>query len=1696
MRKIKLPSCKIFLQLAITVAIALSTGTSSYATTANDKGIVQDANGFRWEYNLETVTEDEQDPATTLYFSFYDKPAAATTVTVPTLSEMLSLVPNAPANLDTYILVDADTDAQNTAYSASYPRREATAATNKLDMSGTSKIQIMGVVPIIDPTVETELVFGENMVIGDGKTSKAIKATVCKSMSYSSYYDTYYCGSQEDVITDIPNYRQLTPSQIENYVPTLNDINCVLSQGVNAASYNANNCYVKSNPELVDTIIGTFSYYRLKLTNFNSSNFNYVGWKAFANSTISNQEITISGNNFMGGDIFAGTNIKRAIINTENIGPGIFRNTKQLESVTFGDSVTKVTEAAFAGSGLTSFDFSQTHITTIGPTAFDGSMLSSINLEGVNRLEYRAFKDTLLTEIYLPKSINYLEAHIFYGCDRVKKLTVAYDTLTSGTTLPMFVVLDGMPNNGRNHPTDTIEEIEVIAPYGENEQVSNTHVLYNDYKFRYDNYTHEYLPQCDYVPSNCANNYAANNDFGFDDNTPYNDYFSSGSHDGFTSLGYFHELEDDYADVDSKKNVIAPVYFANIRNIKKITIGEGYEFVGSLAFFDWSDGFSSEKYVFKTDTTDKGNRLVLPSTLKGVGNHAFDCVFKDMVDFEIPEGIEFIGMSAFRNNYYYSGDVDFPNLVVLGDYAFQNTATRNVYLHDKLKYMGVKVFTNCVYLNDLTFDLDVFDPSIYIAWAIPRRAAYVDYDSQFQLTTEFGPNSTSLELGMAKLKEYGVRIDEDRFNTYWPMKFGTIKFTDKNKHQLPSGYNNCYYSSSTPNAQAGGSCENGGYGHDQYNNFFGHLKADKIDIGETDWKVLSARMFVQVAADQVILPHNLEVIPGDSFSDAYIGEELILPNTVQVIGAAAFNYGSGSSLNNIPRDKTVKITKLPTSLVYVGTDAFYNDYNLTADLNSPNLKYVDFRAFMGTRIRDVYLPQTIKSLRAGAFIDIPTLRDITIDFDFGALTPNASNFDVNDMPQSFRDYAGDDVFQMLTMSSSAYRSVVDYSSNAKLKIVTFYNLFNHSLVADVKNGNTIVEFGQTKAKEHFGKVTFTNKAASEVVALNGRGNDLSAGFFSGMEFDEMDLSKTGWKQLIQGSAFTFAHSKIHVLKLPENLETTTIGSLEQAEIIEPFELPSTLKTIGVSSFQWTKGTYSNELPEGLQVIQFAGFYGADLTDNLVIPSTVTQIQPSAFNAGDEDVHYDTITIKPEVFTMTQTSGNLVHSTFWKNDVDKLIIDSRTLPAMVVGKTNGYQEFWHMPFDELILNNAEAISYKACEGCTNLKKVDLSKNNNITLINDYAFAGDTKLDEIYFSQGIKNKEVAIGQYAFENTAFETMGDAETDFDITAANFDATTGYAFYGMPKLRSVNIPNTFSHATVPAATFANDTDLETVSVDYRITDIKDDAFANDDKLARIFIWGNTVIEDTDLESYTAPDFYGHGGEPNANRQGDPALGLTIPETTDIYAYSVSPTEAYAGEPRDELEGTFYPLDEVLFVTTNNPKVEINEDNTDFDKTGIVTYAMRRDGIILQSDNWGEYNNNYYPRSTNNIVFEHQAEITAANPAFGTVYDTPVPLSALTVGNTNFEEIDFELIPDEEDDSIRLINVIYTDGYTRGKPDTDIDPYSEGNNDPSIPDPIEDIIEDLINGPITKDLGITLYAIAMAFTIAATILIVKKRYTR
>jgi hypothetical protein len=507
-------------------------------------------------------------------------------------------------------------------------------------------------------------------------------------------------------------------------------------------------------------------------------------------------------------------------------------------------------------------------------------------------------------------------------------------------------------------------------------------------------------------------------------------------------------------------------------------------------------------------------------------------------------------------------------------------------------------------------------------------------------------------------------------------------------------------------------------------------------------------------------------------------------------------------------------------------------------------------------------------------------------------------------------------------------------------------------------------------------------------------------------------------------------------------------------INEPLTMPGTVKTVGNVAFQWSNIKIANVFAEGLETIGQGAFFGAAVSGDLTIPSTVTFIGWSAFNAGDADTHYGTVTIKPAL-NYDSSDSQAVFQLFWYASMDKLVIESPTLPVLAATGDNpvlphevqytvttnegtetvtvnptlradGEPEFHGMTMREVEIKNLPAITANAFEECANLETVSFANHTNLSEVGKYAFNNDTKLKKFVFGDGLVGKDVALKEYAFNNTAVETIGNHNSDFDLTAANFNAVEPHVFSNMPELVSVSIPSTFSidaslaneelhtnGSTIPSYTFADDPELATVEVSYKLSTIKEDAFANDNKITKLILWGNTDIEEN-------------------------GTNLTIPEPTNIFAYSDAPGEQYANsETRADYDGKFYPLDEVLYLTSNKTYVVLEQDeegnNVDFDKEGLILYALRRDGVILESDDWQTYTKAFTRVSNPNIVFEEgrgaAGNLGTDEELMWTVYDAPKPFDTISLANQNYGETNFEFIQ-MPSSANPLVAIHYPDGYT------------------------------------------------------------------
>ena len=1333
---------------------------------------------------------------------------------------------------------------------------------------------------------------------------------------------------------------------------------------------------------------GAFEGLKLKITNL--AKVKYIGWRAFRGTTLaeSNREIVISDSQTVGGRVFESSNVASLNLNAKEIGEGFCRDCTMLTGVTFGDNVEKIYAHAFRGASQLAQELDTNNIKHIDQFAFEGSGITGIEFKNqLEEIRAMAFGNTRLGSLD------------FTGVSPRVGVAAFYNAHLDGIELGDLSAID-TGAFAKNNITDlTLPKAihNVGAAIFAGNPLETVTVQYDMLMLRdFNDYSWSFSTPFRIMLTGVSSTVSASLDDG-----QVSIYFTQTTTNPFRTLTTLN-IEAPYGENDtvpenrpvieegvsygddilaSAKNIIPAYYFEDFGPYLE-TIN-----IGEGYEFIGRQAFGAPYITMGYGSGDGG-----AITLKNGRGMAPKVV-------SLPSTLRGIGNNAFLwalNDKSLTYENLPTNIEYIGNQAFLfNTSLtiKNLNL-PKLKYVGQSAFVG-VKIQNLTIN-DSIERILPSAFVMNYDLKNITIDTDI-----FGSKN-------------GTKILADRFGSIF---IGNM---------MVGGW---IYS---PDTRSGGSYKDDNRGE----KYRFHLESitftnksvttpprdqgmirfyvDTFDASATKWSKLPGQIFWASKIKEIKLPSTITEVEDLAFMRAEVEQPVVLPEGVTKIGDRAFWGDIVSDDNNwqadypavVPEKIRVPIESLPSTVEEIGDYAFYKQKGFTADVTMTNTKKIGTQAFAYSNIRDLVLPNTMTSIGGDVALGASQLRNVTIDM----------------------------------------------------------NIHDASLQAGSVHPIFVYGFGDNAHK--LGKLTFTENAGQPYAGFASYGDGYESScydytvcgkkyaYFYGIQAAEIDLSATDWTVIAPSM---FQNAKIDKITLPNNLQEIRADAFFQAQMGDIF-FPNTLKAIKDEGFQWATANVST-LPEGLETIGRSAFYGSDLTDELVIPSTVNEIGSDAFNAGDVDVHYNKITLKPAL-SFDETNDQLIHQIFWNNDVDEMIIESSDLPSLHAGMmefNRDHQEFWHMPFSKVTITSLPGIPANAFEGCSKLTQVDARSDKNLRAIGDEAFLDASKLHSIRFASQLKDEVVKIGSRAFAGTAFETMGDSSKDFDLSAAKFDATRGYAFSAMPKLRSVDIPRSFSGATIPVATFYNDTELTEATLDYKITLMDNAAFSNDNKLERIFIWGNTVVKDNNLANYTAPIASAPVARLASIRlasvpanSGDNVdeseYGPTIPERTDIYAYSVAPTEAYAGsESRDDFSGTFYPLDEVIYITSNKPRVLLNDEGDDFDKSDLIVYGMRRDGVIVESDEWGEFDGTLYPRSQSNLTFERMDGVMAANPAFGTIWDTPVPLDELDYGNVDFTTIDFELLRDESDSDVRLVNIVYTDKYTKGVPDTDIDPYALGD---------------------------------------------------
>lgn len=127
---------------------------------------------------------------------------------------------------------------------------------------------------------------------------------------------------------------------------------------------------------------------------------------------------------------------------------------------------------------------------------------------------------------------------------------------------------------------------------------------------------------------------------------------------------------------------------------------------------------------------------------------------------------------------------------------------------------------------------------------------------------------------------------------------------------------------------------------------------------------------------EIVIPKGITAI--SAFDGCKNLTKVTLPDGIKSIGSSAF-YGCGklSSIN------------IPTSIEKVGPQAFYECYKMKGSLNLPNLKELDLRAFSGTDIVSITIPEGIKTIKMESFQGCRSMKTVSLPSTLKEIESNA-----------------------------------------------------------------------------------------------------------------------------------------------------------------------------------------------------------------------------------------------------------------------------------------------------------------------------------------------------------------------------------------------------------------------------------------------------------------------------------------------------------------------------------------------------------------------------------------------------------------------------------------------------------------------------------------------------------------------------------
>ena len=607
--------------------------------------------------------------------------------------------------------------------------------------------------------------------------------------------------------------------------------------------------------------------------------------------------------------------------------------------------------------------------------------------------------------------------------------------------------------------------------------------------------------------------------------------------------------------------------------------------------------------------------------------------------------------------------------------------------------------------------------------------------------------------------------------------------------------------------------------------------------------------YYDLALETVDLPDTLTEIGKQAFYSTAI-TELVIPANVTAIGAKAFYLCSKLEKVTFAKDSqlsvlTENVFDYCNKLVSVGTIKAVAENNVTTDkfvegALPAGLTQIDQYAFRYANLTKVYIPVGVTSIGAYAFayndLEIAEFETRTEDgvqksdisniagnvFEGTGLTaftiPDTTAETLTIGKQLFKGCYALESLKIPASVKGGLESALDGCVSLKDVVIASdnENYVAEDGVVYNKDKSTIVCLYAAPAVDENGVLTITasnlannlyqnTRTIKKVVFSKNIVSIGSAAFKGCTNLTEIEFAKdSGSVEEIPTSAFEGCTSLTTITNIPASVKKIGASAFKGCSDLASITWGSGITELGASAFE-NSGLTTISLPVKLETLNGSVFKGTPAVKNpiaVTLPNTIKTLGASAFSG----VKITSITLPEGLVTI---GNNAFESSFSTTACVKSIQIPSSVTTMGNNAFKGCSSLTEVKFatDALLTSmgnyvfsgctaltgitlpaSLESLGTFAFSGCSKLAEVKFEKGIKIDAIKSSAFASCKVLKSITIPEGVKT----IADKAFEKcAALETVKLPDT---LEIIGGEKSSGYTFSECAKLAHIELPDSLTY--------------------------------------------------------------------------------------------------------------------------------------------------------------------------------------------------------------------------------------------------------------------------------------------------------------